>query len=117
MSAIDIFIDTDKKTCIIPCVIPTTRNLRPAAHDCRPEVGRVKVDPLSGVVRAYSYDMATVWIFDCSTREGEQGNAIAQVLIGLGRYAQSLIAVPTYLTDVKASAGEQYWLEEIDPAF
>jgi hypothetical protein len=115
MSAIDIFFDTDKKTCVIPCDIPTTRDLRVAAQDCQPETGRVKVDPVSGVVRAYSHDEGTVWIFDCSEREGERGIAIAQVLIGLGRYARSLIAVPACLTDRKASAGEQYWIDAPEP--
>jgi hypothetical protein len=107
MSTLDSLFDSDKTTRSIPCEVHYTMSLRTAAQDCRPEIGRVKVDPARKCVRAYTFEEDTVYVFDCSKREGDPAHSIAEILIGLGRYASPAINVPDYLTQGTIA----YWLE------
>ena len=111
MSSIDVFFDTSINTQTIPCDINSARDLRATAHDYRPEIGRIKVDASACCVRGYTHDEKTVYVFDCSMREGDHAIALAQIMIGLGRFDQSLFAVPECLTNKRVAAGETYWIE------
>lgn len=111
MSSIDTFFDTDKTTRTIPCDMNSARDLRATAHEYRPEIGLVKVDASSACVRAYTHDGSTVYVFDCSAREGDIAISIAQLVIGLGRFDRSLFSVPECLINKHVAAGEAYWIE------
>lgn len=107
MSALDAFFDANKTTRSIPCEIRYTPNLRIAAQDCQPEIYRVKVDPARKCVRAYTRHGDTVYVYDCSRREGSTAYAIAEILIGLGCYPPPSIDIPGYLTGGNVA----YWLD------
>lgn len=111
MSSVDAFFDINKDTRNIPCDMQFAHDLRATAHEYRPEVGYVKVDANAGCVRAYTHDGSTVYVFDCSTREGDLAISLAQLVIGLGLFDQSLFCVPEYLTSKRVATGESYWVE------
>lgn len=110
MSALDYFFDSEKITRVIPCTVTATPNLRKAAQDCSPEAVRAKVNPATGIVRIYT-DTDSIYLLDCSTREGDQPHAISEVLIGAGFCDRPPYQIPDYLTDKRAAKGAEYWVE------
>jgi hypothetical protein len=93
----------------IPCSIQYAPDLRRTAKDYSCDVTWVHVTPGTGLILAHAG--WTTYQFDCSEREGNLGESIKQVLIGLGCFTHN--GVPDKLIDTRTPTNVAYEVNKI----